>query len=142
MPKIKPSSAPPSGQIQNRTVIPEGLLAFSFKYLDLSNNPKFVLSNCKDGYLDKLLGRLKDLCSLKVKEFRASHSTSLRAHRIAWGETSEPDGFTSLGPQLREEEAWQFEITANSHGRVHGFLVDDVFYVVWVDPKHQLYPRP
>jgi hypothetical protein len=41
---------------------------------------------------------------------------------------------------MREEEAWQFEITANEHGRVHGLLQDDTFFVVWIDPTHALYP--
>ena len=28
------------------------------------------------------------------------------------------------------------------HGwRVHGILVRDLFYIVWVDPEHQLFPR-
>ena len=28
---------------------------------------------------------------------------------------------------------------ANQHGRVHGILIDEVFYVVWLDPEHRLY---
>jgi hypothetical protein len=25
------------------------------------------------------------------------------------------------------------------HGRVHGILLDDTFFVVWLDPGHKLY---
>ena len=56
-----------------------------------------------------------------------------------------PDGtvygieFLNANEQLRAEEAWQFEITRNAHGRVHGLLVGETFYVVWIDPDHLLY---
>jgi len=45
----------------------------------------------------------------------------------------------SLNQQLRDSEPWQFEITKTAHGRVHGLLIDDTFYVVWIDPQHLLY---
>jgi hypothetical protein len=28
---------------------------------------------------------------------------------------------------------------SNGHGRVHGFVIADVFHVVWLDPHHRLY---
>ena len=114
------------------------MLLFSFKHLDLSND-KFSLAKCKSGYVDKLLGRMKNLCAMRVEEFRTNKSPSIRAHSITWSETSEPNGFTSLNQQLRDEQAFQFEITKSAHGRVHGFLLDSTFYVVWIDPDHALY---
>ena len=45
-----------------------------------------------------------------------------------------------LNEQLRGEDAWEFEITRNEHGRVHGLLLDETFYIVWIDPDHNLYP--
>ena len=56
-----------------------------------------------------------------------------------WERTTEPFGFSSINAQLRQCEAWQFQLSANEHGRIHGLLLDDVFYVVWLDPKHSLY---
>ena len=61
--------------------------------------------------------------------------------RNDWKETSEPAGFDHLHQAFREQIVpWQFTITANAHGRVHGFWIDDVFYLVWIDPCHKLYP--
>jgi hypothetical protein len=109
--------------------------------LDLLSNPKFSLDRCADGFLDKLLSRLRDVCQITVQEFRTSkNSKTLRAHTINWDETSEKEGFTCLNAQLRDNEPWQFALTANVHGRVHGFLIDSIFFVVWIDPDHQLYP--
>lgn len=131
---------PPAGRIPAVAAPPDGLLRFSFKHLDL-NNPKFCTSRCKPGYVERLLTRLRDISSFKVQEFRTNRSPSLKAHPIDFSETSETDGFSSLNSQLRYEEAWQFEITRNEHGRVHGLLIIETFYVVWIDPDHQLYPQ-
>ncbi len=116
-----------------------GTIRFSFKYLDLHSNPKFSASRCGDGYVGKLLERLKSLSELKYSEFVASRSPSLKIHSIDWNRTFEPGGF-ALSEELRGIQAWQFEITRNAHGRVHGFLTAEVFFIVWIDPDHLLYP--
>ena len=116
------------------------VICFSFKLIDFYSNPKFVLKRCADGYLEKLLERLRSVCYEPLGRFRSTVNRQLRNHRITWEETSEPDGFR-LNEQLRAEEPWQFEITANEHGRVHGILIDNVFFVVWLDPDHLLYPK-
>ena len=112
---------------------------FSFKYLDLFGNTKFSIAGCGEKYLEKLLLRLKDLSTLKIDEFLSNRSPSLRVHEIDWINTTEPNGFTSLNAYLREKTAFQFEISANEYGRVHGFLINRVFYIVWLDPHHNLY---
>jgi hypothetical protein len=113
-------------------------VVFSFKHLDLTSE-KFSLNDCKDNYLHKFLERLKALNGLPVHEIRTNKSKSLRAHSIDWAHTTEEKGFSFLNEQLRNLDAWQFEISSNEHGRVHGFFIDRVFYVVWIDPSHALY---
>lgn len=114
-------------------------ICFSFKHLDLYSNAKFSVALCRDGYLEKLLCRLRDLCTLSAREFRANKSQAIKAHKITWSDTTEVAGFTCLNEQLRDAEAWQFHITKNEHGRIHGILVEDTFFVVWIDPDHLLY---
>lgn len=58
-----------------------------------------------------------------------------------WQKTTEPDGYSELNEQLQGCEPWQFQLSANEHGRVHGILIDQVFYIVWLDPNHALYPK-
>ena len=114
-------------------------LTFSFRHLDLHLNAKFSLTRCQDGYIDTLLKRLRDLSHNTIGELVGNRSRALRSHPINWSETTEKAGFTCLNTQLRAKEAWQFELTRDKHGRVHGFLMDDTFYVVWIDPDHKLY---
>ena len=63
----------------------------------------------------------------------------MRCHTHEWKATSEPSGFGLKG-QLGQCEGWQFQISSNEHGRVHGIFINDVFFVVWLDPEHALYP--
>ncbi len=63
-----------------------------------------------------------------------------RRHVIYFPETSEPHGFPNLKEeQLSYHESWQFCLTRERDWRVHGILIDDTFYVVWLDPNHSLY---
>jgi len=135
---VKSGRLPASKTLPPAKKVDHPPLRFSFKHLDLTN-PNFALAGCAGGYLEKFLERLKSLCALTAREFRTNKTSSLKAHTITWSETREPSGFTCLNSQLREEEPWQFEITKNEHGRVHGFLLDDTFYIVWIDPSHYLY---
>lgn len=77
---------------------------------------------------------------MTAEEIRANKSKSLRAHTINWKETSQPRGFAHLHEQLQAEQPWQFEVSANEHGRVHGFFIENIFFLVWLDPQHNLYP--
>lgn len=115
-------------------------LSFSFKHF--VHRAPFEIAERGGEYLLALLGRFRDLAGLTALELLTGRSKTLRCHRIVWADTSQPDGFDHLNATLRAEvEPYQFAISANEHGRVHGFFIDDVFYMVWLDPSHQLYPE-
>lgn len=139
MPKPTNLRVEGAGSIPAPPIPRDAALRFSFKFLDLLGNNKFCTSHCQEGYLDKFLTRLRDISGLTVNEFRTNKTDALRAHTITFTDTSEPEGFSSLNPQLRQSEAYQFMITKKDHGRVHGILLSDTFYVVWIDPAHKLY---
>ncbi len=63
---------------------------------------------------------------------------TLRPHKIQWEETTEPEGF-NLPPELWEAESRQFSLS-KERGRIHGFMYESLFYIVWIDPDHNLYP--
>lgn len=77
---------------------------------------------------------------MTVREFRSTHSKSLRIHEIKFDDPGV--SVNGLGIPGRDEldlDAWQFAVSANEHGRVHGFMVADTFYIRWLDPNHNLY---
>ena len=114
-------------------------LRFSFKLFDSTDNelcpPTFA-----DGYVRTLMERMKAISTWTVQEFLTPKGKAARNHTIAWEGTSRPDGFAHLPDQYEACPAFQFALTANAHGRVHGLLIDDTFYVIWLDRDHRLYP--
>lgn len=115
------------------------LMSFSFRHMD-RRHERFNYSTRDSAYFCKVIERLSALSDCTVLQLQAERSPALRAHPISWDETSEPDGFSHLNEQLRESRPYQFSISSNAHGRVHGFFLDHVFHVVWLDPDHCLYP--
>lgn len=113
------------------------LLSFSFKYFQTVNE-KFDPSIRNVDYFIVLLKRLKELSRLTVQQFYSNRSQSLRSHPIDWEDTTE-NSFGIPGEEQIVSVPYQFELTANEHGRIHGFVIEAVFYIRWFDPEHNLY---
>jgi hypothetical protein len=122
--------------IRPTKLAPEGI-AFSFKYLD-ANNAKFAYRNQSINYWTTLLDRLKALSELTALELIRNRSQALRCHPIDWSTTSEP-GFGIPAETQLVQIPYQFSLSSNEHGRVHGFFIEETFYIVWLDPNHLLY---
>ena len=138
MRKIKETVYKEKARVHGDKKLPDDLVRFSFKYVDFTK--KYPLGNGVEGYFECLFDRLKAISGLKISQFRTDKGKGLRAHTHVWEETSEPGGFQHLTEQLRQCEPWQFQVSSNKHGRIHGILIDEVFYVIWLDPNHKLYP--
>jgi hypothetical protein len=140
IPKPKPHES--SGRIKPTSVHQEPLL-FSFRFLELDK--KEFLKPTESEYFYKFFERIKNLWSMRIGELinPFGNNKTLRFHKINWDGTSEIKGFDDRGITPDDKEsAYQFSISANEHGRVHGFLRDNIFYIVWLDCNHKLYPSP
>ncbi|WP_219907664.1 hypothetical protein [Aphanothece hegewaldii] len=104
------------------------------------NHSKFTCTEKEAVYWLTLLERLKALSSLTAQELLVNRSSTLRCHPINWEDTSE-NGFGLPNEEQLVDTPYQFSLSSNEHGRVHGFFIDDVFYIVWLDPQHLLYPE-
>lgn len=113
--------------------------SFSFKYFQ-ADNDKFSIRNQDAKYLQALLERLRDLSKLTVTEIINNHSKSIRCHPIVWKETTEQCFEIPNEKQLVDTPYQLFE-TSLSQGRVHGFFIENIVYVVWLDPEHRLYQK-
>ncbi len=127
LPKIVPSQPKPPK-----------VLGFSFKYLQ-TQNEKFSIRDRDANYFTAFLERLRDLSTLTAQEVKMNRSQSLRCHPIKWRETTEPNGFGIANEKELVTIPYQFSLSSNEHGRVHGFFIEDIFYIVWLDPNHNLY---
>jgi len=140
--------------INNRKSIPAAVsagiserpLRFSFKHLDIKSQ-KFSPTKCCNEYFQKLFCSLQKFSTWKVSDFTDQNNNEHR-HIINFSETSEPEGFESAFELDRDQagyaEGWQFSVDQDqpwSDWRVQGVLIDEVFYVVWLDSEHALYNR-
>jgi hypothetical protein len=120
----------------------EKLIAFNFKYLCRKSNEKFNYEQCDSNYFFKLLERLKAISLMNIKDLRfiiQTNPDSIRFHRLEFRTDMRLKEKTfGLGDD-KDDEAYQFEISAKKHGRIHGFLIENIFFIVWLDPKHELY---
>lgn len=139
--KIKAGKVPASTNkvVAGQPVPARQTISFSFQYIDPGHS-KFGFSAQDSTYFCKILERLKDLSAFTLTEFTTNRGSTLKSHCIDWKRTSEPDGFTHLNEQFQGYTPYQFAISRNEYGRVHGFFIGSVFHIVWLDPDHQLYP--
>ncbi len=137
--KIKKSQVLKTGKsgIKPTKLKPQNI-SFSFKYYQDSHN-KFCCNEKATTYWLALLNRLKALSGWSTQELLVNRSSAIRVHPIKWEDTSE-NGFGLPGEEQLVDTPYQFSLSSNEHGRVHGFFIDEVFYIVWLDPDHLLYP--
>jgi hypothetical protein len=141
MSKIRPQQLK-NDRIKPDTAASDSIL-LSFKYLNLTHK-MFPISYALeiDNYLEKFLEKLKALSDEKPVQFKTQYRKYWRNHEIDWSGTAVPRGFDNIPAHLKEDtQPFQFNITEHEHGRVLGFFIASIFYVVWLDPKHNLYPR-
>lgn len=108
--------------------------SFSFACFDRSHDLFNLGGNSQDGVVSgkwfiDLIDCFKSVSNMTVEEVKRSlHDL----HPVDWSHanTKPPDD----NPQ---NEYWQFRIN-KSKGRVIGLLIDSVFYVIWLDPYHNL----
>lgn len=123
------------------TTLPGGdTIRFSFKFLDETDDA-FQFEGNQPHYFLKLLQRLRDMSRLEMSDVlrNLGQHKGMRCHPIDWSETTRVNGF-GIPIDGADANAWQFSLTSNEHGRVHGFLIESTFFVVWLDPQHNLYP--
>lgn len=133
--KTKPSSKIiiPSKLKDNKTV------SFSLKYLKTEKD-KFNYCTCENIYFNTLLSRLRDISGMSRKEMTLRNGEGMRCHQIDFiNHKVSEKSFGILQQEEAQSDAWQFELTSNKHGRVHGFFIEDTFYIVWLDPNRELY---
>ena len=141
--KVNKGSRPVSnGSINSAKLLAEQRskenINFSFKYID-AENTKFCFYNHDGKYFIEFIDRIKVLSSWSKQEIISNRSGALKAHPIDFGHTSE-SGFNFPQHDQIVDVPYQFSLGKNEHGRVHGFFINNTFYIVWLDKMHELYP--
>lgn len=113
------------------------LVRFSFELLE--RNRYFNLDGTCINWTNDLFYMMKQVSNIEIKrifssEFTGKNST-LRVHNHK--------GVTppcALPSNVDLEEFWQLRISKNKGG-IHGIFVKNIFYIIWIDPQHNMYPN-
>jgi len=120
-------------------------IQFSLKHLD-SEHPVFRIEDCPAEFFQALLHRIKEYENYTEQQFRdVNHQDDRMLFYFAG--SAYPDGFVSLDIELQTDHGWEIKVApeAKHHSpeaawRAYGVLVGNVFYFVWLDPEHKLFP--
>jgi len=111
-------------------------LCFSFYYLDIEHEA-FNLGKTNVPWFKSLLKVLRDISKMTRNELVVINVRRFNCHEHDFNKTQYKYNFTN--DFLEQTDCRQFDIS-NSNGRVHGFIFGNTFYIVWLDPHHNLNP--
>ncbi|MGG4552624.1 hypothetical protein [Paenibacillus humicus] len=114
-------------------------IVFSWKFFD-KDHEAFNCGNSKVGWFINLMETMKHISEMTLMEYIQCTGKPLRVHNHKWSDVAFT--FEHLKKELREQienDTTQFALST-SGGRVHGFLIENLLFVVWLDPEHNLYP--
>lgn len=104
---------------------------FSFVFLDLEHEYFNLGGTCMKWYRT-LLGRLSDMSQKNLNEMKACPTYRFHSHDMEKIE---------FKPSSYDQQLDFYQISLGKGlGRIHGYLIDGMFYVVWLDRHHNLYP--
>lgn len=109
-----------------------------FSFSSIERNEYFNLDGTCQNWASDLFDTMQMASQIDVREvyagrYSGKHST-LRIHTH---EKAEPP--CPVPDNIPLDEFWQIRIS-KSKGGIHGTFVENVFYVIWFDPQHNLYP--
>lgn len=125
-------------------------ILFSYEFLDLTNK-KYSFEPFESKIVTQFYNEyLKKLQEYSQKDnFKKSLSDGTwrkknHIHPIDWSDSQiRESSFKLSDSNLMEQikgDCWQLGIN-NQGFRIHGFFIENVFYIVWLDPMHNLYHR-
>ncbi len=112
-------------------------LLFSFKFFDREHKA-FNLGSVCNGWYITLIDTLKEISNFTWRELITEQYNHYEPHQHNWESLDYRFGIDN--ETLDQVECTQFRLSS-SKGRVHGFLIGNRFYIVWLDAHHNLYPN-
>ena len=143
---------------QDAKIVAEERLRVSFEYIDWESE-EFFFHGMDIKYYQKFFDCIETIKSSKEKQITEQTHPSLSPKSIFNSGTAIKNSFpehiiekikSKLFVETRDEEtskakaneiasrAFEVRVTKN-YGRIHGFIWNNTFNIVWLDPAHNLY---
>ena len=124
---------------EGKQLIPSASIAknkecISFSFEALETTEYFNLDATCSNWSSELFVMLKNVSAVKKTDLLSGKYKSYRIHNHenATPPSKLPDGVTL-------KECYQIRIS-KSKGGIHGVFYENIFYVIWLDPLHNMYP--
>ena len=123
------------GAIPKSDSVPKGDDTIVFSFAALEKNEYFDIDVTCQSWASELFDLLKNVSGLSKRHLL----TNCRQppYRVHNHENANPPCAWPKG--VLPEDFYQISV-GKSKGRIHGIFVDNVFYIIWFDPLHNLYP--
>lgn len=114
-------------------------LNFSFKLFDRECD-KYNCGGTRNEWFIGLLEKMKNISDLELVDFLDSRrQKNMYIHTNDFSKEEHHCNYSQeLKEQLKENPFFQIGLTKAS-GRIHGFLIENTFFILWLDPHHQLH---
>lgn len=106
----------------------------SFSFEALERTKYFNIDGTCANWASDLFNMLREVSSITKKDLLSGNYATYRVHSH---ETANPPSELPNGVELKD--CYQIRIS-KSKGGIHGVFFDDIFYVIWLDPLHNMYP--
>lgn len=134
--KVDASKQPRALHIDHAAVEERNLV---WRFADLDDSGEWCLSSIERDHLRGLLAKLKSFESMTVGEVFAPGAEHGKRYDIA----KLPDRATRRLVEIgRDDETELVRLRCGARPRLYGILREHVFYVLWWDPEHEVYPSP
>lgn len=118
---------------------PNEKLLFSFALLDWDNDYYNFNGMCDCGFRSTML-RLAEYSKIETKKLlEGYYDKTIRFHEHKRDSVDDWPAILLNNPEL-EDSFYQLRFSRRNGG-VHGVLIANVFYIIWFDPHHYLYPN-
>ena len=110
----------------------DSTVIFSFASLEWTEYFN-LYATCPNWSFD-LLNMLKSVSKISKTDLLSGKLTTYRVHTH---ENAKPPNSLPEGVSLKD--CYQIRIS-KSKGGIHGIFVENIFYIIWLDPLHNMYP--
>lgn len=122
-------------QAKNKQAAPKKVL---FSFMSVDKNEYFNLDGTCQNWSADLFETMQMVSGITIDEITAgTYSGKHSPFRIHQHQDAQAP--CKVPSDISLEDMWQIRISL-SKGGIHGVFVENVFYVVWFDPLHNLYP--
>jgi len=111
-------------------------IVFSFEKLDV--NEYFNMDCTCPNWSADLINMLKEISSVSLKKFSTERGFRSGTYRIHYHKDANPPVKFPHNIELESSEQIRIE---KGKGGIHGIRVENIFYIIWLDPLHNMYPN-